>query len=351
MSQPTQSGPLVESDIYTLKGMVITGAVNFLVLGIYMTVVIIALYILCTKKTRLAARNFLIAATIIVFLCSTTTVVSNLAIYILQIAQLGTNPPDYKDLNLAMDIYDNILLRLTFLISDTIVVWRAWVLWPNRRVRALLAFCWLGSLGGAITDDAFGMLWVLKGDTRFTPTGPKTLILSLPLLITNIVSTSLVGYKVWQYRTQIKAHLSVYDNKKTQIEKILVLLTESGVIYCLLWIFIAVFAADDSNKGTIMYVIWVNMTPQLAAIYPVIIVLLVSLDKTQLETTLTLTNVSHSIQFTNRKPRCTSRSDVESRLTNTHPVTLDAEESHELDSLPGIEKDSWKGDSTLAHAV
>ena len=37
-----------------------------------------------------------------------------------------------------------------------------------------------------------------------------------------------------EYRQSVKAHLA--KNKKTQVEKILALLIESGILYCGLWV-------------------------------------------------------------------------------------------------------------------
>ncbi|KAJ7231565.1 hypothetical protein C8J57DRAFT_1533639 [Mycena rebaudengoi] len=42
----------------------------------------------------------------------------------------------------------------------------------------------------------FGALW-LFGDERFDPSGSHALIIVLPLLVTNIVATSLMAYKMW----------------------------------------------------------------------------------------------------------------------------------------------------------
>jgi hypothetical protein len=105
----------------------------------------------------------------------------------------------------------------------------------------------------------FGVLW-LKGDQKFDPSGFHALIQVLPLLVTNIVATSLMAYKMWcvhihpgqrlrrtfvccvdqprrQYRQQIKVQLDFPKNKKTKVERILVILTESGMIYCLIWVY------------------------------------------------------------------------------------------------------------------
>ncbi len=81
--------------------------------------------------------------------------------------------------------------------------------------------------------------------------GPSTLVLLVPLVITNICATSLVAHKAWcvvqiqrlcayilnsihrMHRRLIKENLG-RETKRTQAEKVLILLMESGAVYCFL---------------------------------------------------------------------------------------------------------------------
>lgn len=100
-----------------------------------------------------------------------------------------------------------------YFMSDAIVVWRAWVLWEgNVSVRVLLSLCLFGTFGnsrftrippmlrastvGLTIDMTFGALW-LFGNNKFTPTGPRTLVMVLPLVFTNVVATASIGVKAW----------------------------------------------------------------------------------------------------------------------------------------------------------
>ncbi|KAL1692303.1 hypothetical protein GGG16DRAFT_101854 [Schizophyllum commune] len=88
--------------------------------------------------------------------------------------------------------------RCIYLLSNAIVVWRAWVLWPNSRVaKAILSTCMCGSVGQ-------------------------------------------------YYRRDIKGSLGPYT-RKSQVETVLVLLVESGCLYSLLW---AVYLAFLLTAGT-----------------------------------------------------------------------------------------------------
>ncbi|KAJ7211460.1 hypothetical protein C8J57DRAFT_309324 [Mycena rebaudengoi] len=167
---------------------------------------------------------------------------------------------------------------------SSIVSWRVWVLYHNNlKVRLRPILC--RPPVDATTHMTFGTLW-LFGDEKFDPSGSHAHIMVLPLLVTNVVATSLMAYKMWQYRQQIKVQLDLPKNKKTKLERTLVVLTEWGMIYGLIWIHFLFTIFTNQNEDTTGYKIVANMIPQLSAIYPVIIVLLVSLDRTHLESTV-----------------------------------------------------------------
>ncbi|KAJ7488157.1 hypothetical protein FB451DRAFT_1391102 [Mycena latifolia] len=291
-----QSCPISRSVTYTLEGELVTTAIQFWLHGLYTTLVCITVYDLCTHKAALPARKGLLAATLLMFVCSNLQVIEQLAFNVLQLQTLGADSPNNARKLLNIRLSENVFGRVNYLMSDAIVVWRAWVVYhDNLKVHLLLSLCLLGSLVGAMIDMTFGSLW-LFGNAKFTPSGPRTLIMVLPLVVTNMVSTSLMGYKVWQYRRQIKADLNLPKNKETKVERILVILTESGLIYCLIWIPFLYLILTKEGTDTTGYKITANMVPQLSAMYPVVIVLLVALQRTHLESTVT-GRLSQSIYF------------------------------------------------------
>ncbi|KAJ7488175.1 hypothetical protein FB451DRAFT_1391116 [Mycena latifolia] len=323
-SVPQPSCPVAGSVIYTLGGELITTAIQFWLHGLYTTLVSITVYDLCTHKSALPARKGLLAATFLMFACTNLQVIEQLAFNALQVHTLGADPPDNARKLLNIRLSENVFGRINYLMSDAIVVWRAWVVYhDNLKVRLLLSLCLLGSLVGTTIDMTFGGLW-LFGNAKFMPSGPRGLIMVLPLLVTNMVSTSLMGYKVWQYRRQIKANLNLPKNKKTKIERVLVILTESGMFYCLIWIpyLYSIFAKEGTE--TTGYKIVTNTVPQLSAIYPVVIVLLVTLQRTHLESTVTGC-LSQSVYFAH-----TAEAGVETNnKTNRTPILLDAEDTED----------------------
>ncbi|KAJ7040059.1 hypothetical protein C8F04DRAFT_1084568 [Mycena alexandri] len=303
-SAPTQLGALPPSAIITLQGELITTALQFFLHGLYTTLTFIALYHMWVHKAALPARRGLIAAMLLMFACSNIQVIEQLGFNVIQVVTLGLDPPDNDILLRNIRLSENVFGRLNYFMSDAIVVWRAWVLWEgNVSVRVLLSLCLFGTFVGLTIDMTFGALW-LFGNNKFTPTGPRTLVMVLPLVFTNVVSTASIG---------IKELLDLPKNKKTNIERILVILTESGMIYCLLWI--PFLATLETNIDNTAYEIITNLLPQLSAIYPIIIILLVTLEKTHLEHTMT-SAVSQSINFVHAANSTTS--------TTTGPIRLGA---------------------------
>ncbi|KAJ7592258.1 hypothetical protein C8J56DRAFT_1046625 [Mycena floridula] len=239
MSEAMQPGPLADSDTFVLQDFLMRIAVQFVLYGIYSALAIIVLYKLWTKKAESAAHHILITAVISMSVASTTQMVIELASYLIQPPTLGFDPPNIERPLINMDIFMATMIRLNYLIGDSIVVWRAWVLWTNHpRVCMLLCICLSGTFVGVIVDLAFNILFQLSqfsDSPRFSPTGPRTLVLMLPLFLTNFISTLLIAYKVWEYKVEIKQNLGLLHNKRTKVEGVLILLTESGSIYCLLW--------------------------------------------------------------------------------------------------------------------
>lgn len=80
------------------------------------------------------------------------------------------------------------------------------------------------------------------------------LVLYIPLLVTNVVATSFIGYKLWYvfdsnyslmwdthskwriYRREIRIHIISGKNGGNGVNNVLILLTESGLLYCFFWV-------------------------------------------------------------------------------------------------------------------
>ncbi|ETW83624.1 hypothetical protein HETIRDRAFT_241657, partial [Heterobasidion irregulare TC 32-1] len=115
-------------------------------------------------------------------------------------------------------------------LSDAIVVWRAWALWSGNRIITIGLICLLAVTASTLLSIFFTD--VIHG-SRVGGIVQRTSWLTA--FMTNVVVTSLVAYKAWKHRQFIKSQFGS-GSKRTNTEKILILLIESGVLYCLVWV-------------------------------------------------------------------------------------------------------------------
>ncbi|TRM59653.1 hypothetical protein BD626DRAFT_572595 [Schizophyllum amplum] len=178
------------------------------------------------------------------------------------------------------------LARINYILSDAIVTWRAWILWPqNRPVMCALALALLLTTVGGFSE--FGYTYAKYGPSSATSSLPdrtdnviRACAAALLVVLTNLLSTTLVAIKVWQYRRDVKSHLG--RTTQTRVEKILLLLAESGVLYSAIWLAYLAVGFDnvdvyDGHDLTVADGISV-VIPSIAGIYPTLVVLICALQ-------------------------------------------------------------------------
>jgi hypothetical protein len=199
----------------------------------------------------------------------------------------------------------------------------------------------LGTIGAIIGNGAKALLDFV----RDTP-GPNTLslVLTLPPFITNLVATLLIGLKVWLYRKQVKSHLTTGHSKSTttRAENVLLLLVESGFLYCAVWLLILIAGFDvmTAANNTLIMGIAVSLT----GIYPTFIVIMVSLDKSHANTVFSsgdgTMEISQPLHFTHGTQSSESlpRGNKEARKD-----TFNSESTHFTNAVLGAETQHWEG--------
>ncbi|KAF9255082.1 hypothetical protein L218DRAFT_1008957 [Marasmius fiardii PR-910] len=273
---------LTGSQVLAVQHVIIRIGLEFLFFGIHALLFLASTWLLFRKGLgRVRARVLLLVLTSVMFLASLGVITIDMIMCLRQATSYGLNALSTRELNLELRLASNILMRLNFLLGDVVVVWRTWVVWSHSlKVRLLLAVCMLGTIGAVIGNGTKAALDLV----RETP-GPDTLslVLTLPPLITNLVATSLIGLKTWIYRKAVKLSLTTGTSKSsTRAENVLILLVESGFLYCAVWllILIAGFNVMTSASNTLILGIAVSLT----GIYPTFIVIMVSLDKSHVNT-------------------------------------------------------------------
>ncbi|KAL1719748.1 hypothetical protein EV715DRAFT_289885 [Schizophyllum commune] len=229
--EPVPPYPLGKSDIAQLENIIMHAGVDFLFYGIQGGLFVAALSILARRSNRMRGLAITIA---ILFFLSTISVTLGVLFYLVQFPTgYGGTVLDLTDFLDRLIVVLAVATRLNYLISDGIVVWRAWTLWiDNCTAKGVLLACMCLSAIGTAVECTWSLQSTRKGQVE---PATRTLMLTVPLLATNTVSTALVAIRVWLYRRDIKASLNPYI-RPTSVEKVLLLLLESGSFYCLIWI-------------------------------------------------------------------------------------------------------------------
>ncbi|THU81432.1 hypothetical protein K435DRAFT_809087 [Dendrothele bispora CBS 962.96] len=165
LPQTQTSLSLSDSGLLALKEWILETALGSLLLGVQATLSIVVLYVFVAQGIPLSkARLALSVVIIMMFLASLSSLVMDIEAIIIQILLNGYNPPDSKEaisLVTELEIACNFLGRLNFFMGDMIVVWRAWVLFPQRLpARIALSICLMGSFVFLIRSQWIGYLAV-----------------------------------------------------------------------------------------------------------------------------------------------------------------------------------------------
>jgi len=189
-------------------------------------------------------------------------------------------------------------LQVLQMINDTIMIWRAWVLWNGQR----------SLMGGPVVLllGMFGTLFaylVITGSKQssghdFLKGVPLTLVISGACLsvATNVFSIILIGLRC---RVHHKAWSLVKGSRlSSPSENILFLIMESGCIYCALQLVVLIISAstfqDKSHFTTVFAPIIFEFYVQTTAMYPMVVLLLINMKRSVVDIRVAQISVSYN---------------------------------------------------------
>ncbi|KAI0030281.1 hypothetical protein K488DRAFT_87917 [Vararia minispora EC-137] len=207
--------------------------------------------------------------------------------------------------SIAIDLASPALGTANIVLSDAIVLWRMCLLWNNSAaILAIAAALWLPVVGLGVANyvevvqGAEGLHRAVQVALRVDSIGSATLALSLGL---NLIATLITSWKVWLHNREIRRFVSP-GARQTFVERFMVLLVKSGMLYVVFWILLIVSAEShamdihmsvpvisDTGNGLEYQVLSVEnqafevlnrLLLQATGIYPTIIIVLVTLQKT-----------------------------------------------------------------------
>ncbi|KAL1729550.1 hypothetical protein EV714DRAFT_212693 [Schizophyllum commune] len=257
--------PLSDHVLREVRWIAILVAVDFVLYGVQITLSVAAIAILARRHGR---SRFTLVAICGLLLSSTIYTVANVVFYPIQFpVAIGTSERDIQAFLGRLNILLGIFRTLNYVLSDVVLIWRAWCLWPDSRiVKSILSLCGCGSVVGAIAELAWAY-WPSLYTIGTVESNGQALVRLVPLLITNIVATVLIGTKVLHYRREVKGSLGLFT-QRTQAETVLLLLLESGLAYILFWVVNCIMEFIAYQDGFSGGAVFASVSHLIAGIYP-----------------------------------------------------------------------------------
>lgn len=253
---PEESATLSQIGTVIYYGIVVL-IVDCTLYGFYLLAEFIALYLFIKHGLRQRMQKIL-------FLCSTATLltaswdfVNNCSLNLIYI-RVSLMEPLEAGLQAQADAAHNATIpwfsmmawpiNLNIIIGNGIVIWRAWAIWQNdRSVRsALITMFWV-NFGMCISDAIVTTVIRSKG-VKSGNAALDTAQMFISLVI-NIAATGLIGLKARQSPELIKEYFSTSKGWRESFERVVLLLTESGVVLLLFQLLYAIFGRLNASAA------------------------------------------------------------------------------------------------------
>ncbi|TBU40622.1 hypothetical protein BD309DRAFT_899608 [Dichomitus squalens] len=329
---PTFNADFWTFQIHAVQESLVLASLPAALYGIFVILTVASVYALMQRSGRLQRSSIALSLTLFVLFVSTTVylVITLLAsqstilqaIFLSATALWGLpstqfinapNSATTKDYTGIQSCAGTATLTINILLGDSIVCWRACVLWrDNPLIKTMCIVFLIATFGMGIVDAVFtcnpSLSWT--PDHHVVGTGSMYqgfsygVAASVLSFSTNLLATMLVGFKAWKAKHHLRKYI-VVGPMGSQMEKVFAMLIESGAVYCALWAFVVVWQAGmyqhsialhaGTNTYWDIFGILINgaLVP-LIAIYPTIIIVLVALNRSHVENGLTATSQTSS---------------------------------------------------------
>ncbi|KAL1740438.1 hypothetical protein HDZ31DRAFT_76892 [Schizophyllum fasciatum] len=277
--------------------------------GAFLCLTPLALYIML-RRARSRAILVQISVILLLFASVTINTACVLAVILFQLSRGFTRNLDQPLLQrfiaadhetLWMFVYQTWAQPIQFIAGDSIIVWRAWIFWRGRRgVQYALLVVLIADAAMAI---AYGV-WTTEKiyDSIRNPAVGAAMLGATTFLSfgTNLLSTTAIAVKAWRNHSRLAATFSFSSMSGTghgirRMESIFFILVESGVFLCLCQFVYAILSVLDGHNGSPLdwgTSLTGTLCQMLAALNPVLVILLVRLRLSVIDSSATTTTTT-----------------------------------------------------------
>ncbi|VDB98674.1 unnamed protein product [Peniophora sp. CBMAI 1063] len=244
---------------------------SLLLFGLYAllaSVYLAVLYCLWRGGLRSNLSKVHLGAVTVMFVLTTVYIVSD-ALYLRGSFDALLDPTGSTKFAQTANVVNNIAyaaFSTTVTIGDAIILWRAAMLcaWP----RWVMFTC-------AIVILFQGVAWILGKHYSFWIAAQAV------TLTTSLAATIAVTALAWHHRTMLRSKIAMVS-RRSAFESIVTILTETGIVYTILW---GVYIPSQlpSAEHTTYSVVMSDIMTIFAPLYPMTIVIVVALHRSELE--------------------------------------------------------------------
>ncbi|KAJ7572075.1 hypothetical protein C8J56DRAFT_77139 [Mycena floridula] len=275
--------------LYTNYATVGTG---FAFYGIYLVLFVACMIIMLRASLKSHPPQILFALMLILFLSTTMQFIIDFVYVITQVKAFlllsDVALPDRgrafsRRHGSAFQIVESWPLPINLVISDFIVIWRAWVLVPKARIPMAV----VATANAILSLYSTALLTKHAANIGADPTIDVKLFSASVFLSfgTNLVGTTLIAWKGWQHQRLMRS----VSSKTSQVSKIMIILVEGGFAFSIIQLVFSITQILDvdtfSSLDQAVDILGESLT-YLGAIFPTATILIVRSQRSVVDYTL-----------------------------------------------------------------
>ncbi|EJD00035.1 uncharacterized protein FOMMEDRAFT_159616 [Fomitiporia mediterranea MF3/22] len=247
--------------------------------GVFCIMMPVSLQILLRRGLKSRTNKIMFSATIFMFCTTTGYWIGGIA-SVISLIKSRLLSPRPQDPAISLPLFRAIVL-LNYIVTDGVVIWRAAVLCRDTGRKTIvmsIVFLICASVSILLTIALRIGTTILGSDrsARLDAIVEVTQVVNLALsFLANLSATSIVCVKAWRYRKDLGQGF----NRRTKVERIFIILIESGLLYCSSGILAIIASVIRLPHGTLGD-IYTRIHVQIAGIYPTIVLVLISQQRT-----------------------------------------------------------------------
>ncbi|KAJ7141413.1 hypothetical protein C8R44DRAFT_763377 [Mycena epipterygia] len=271
----TSSSELVEGRTVIYFAFTLVAQTFFF--GGYTVLILLATLIMLKRGLKTGPNRALFIISLFMYILSTAYWAYSVADVVarMQFFIDPEHPTLYNQVTKPYDLF-NALVLINYALSDGIVVWRAWIICSRDHRK----FLYLSIVFLILTAMSITATIALRIGTVVEPKlGQRNFFVEVlnvlqvsnvgTSLISNLTATGIIGTTAWRHRQSIKAAF----RKKTKGDQIMIVLLESGLLYCLSGITVVIAMLVHLPWGTLGD-LYTPMNVQIAGAYAPVVLLL-----------------------------------------------------------------------------